>query len=141
VTLLLPTLPLRAFLGVSPIGTGRRAVSHLSVLELCPLLSPRCCVSLASPPEQQPLMRMPAASFCALPTALLLPVVLADLSSHHDCVDGTEKAHRELQFACRRPQTPEIRCSCGDLSAVEIVVVQFECTDETVAVFDQHTRC
>jgi hypothetical protein len=29
--------------------------------------------------------------------------------------------------------------SCGALSTVEIVLVQFECTNETVAVFDQHS--
>ena len=38
VELLLPTQALRAFLGVSPIGTERHIVSSLSVLELCPLL-------------------------------------------------------------------------------------------------------
>ena len=111
VTLLLPALALRAFLGVSPIGTERRAVSYLSVLELRPLLSPCCCASLASPPEQQVHMQMMAASFCALLTAPLLLAVPADPNSHHSCVDGVEKAYRELQFVWRRPRTAEIRCS------------------------------
>ena len=42
---------------------------------------------------------------------LLLLAVPVDLSSHHGCVDGAEKAHEELQFVWRRPQTAEIRCS------------------------------
>ena len=95
-TLLLPTLALRAFLGVFPIGTGRRAVSCISVLELCPLLSPRCCVSLASPPEQQPRVHIPAARFRALLTALLLLFVVAGLNSRHSCISGVEKACSEL---------------------------------------------
>ena len=97
-TLLLPALALRAFLGVSPIGTERRAVSYLSVLELRPLLSPCCCASLASPPEQQSRVHMMSASFCALLTALLLPVVVADLSSRHSCMGDVQEAHGELQF-------------------------------------------
>ena len=96
VTLLLPTLALRAFLGVFPIGTERRIVGSLSVLELCPLLSPRCCASLANPLEQQPHMHTPAASFCALLTTLPLLFVPGHLSSHHGCIGGIEKAHREL---------------------------------------------
>ena len=95
-TLLLPTLALRAFLGVFPIGTGRRAVSCMSVLELCPLLSPRCCVSLASPPEQQPRLHIPAVRFRALLTSLLLLYVVAGLSSPHGCISGVEKVHSEL---------------------------------------------
>ena len=141
VTLLLPTLALRAFLGVSPIGTERRAVSYLSVLEMRPLLSPCCCASLASPPEQQVHMQMMAASFCALLTAPLLLAVPADPSSHHGCVDGVEKAYQELQFVWRRPRTAEIRCSRGAPSAPRIFAVQFKFTDETVAVSHQHARC
>jgi hypothetical protein len=141
VTLLLPALALRAFLGVSPIGTERRAVSYLSVLELRPLLSPCCCASLASPPEQQLHMQMMAASFCARLTTPLLLAVLADLSSHHGCVDGVEKAYRELQFVWRRPRTAEIRCSRDAPSAMWVCVVQFESMDETVTVSRQHARC
>ena len=96
VTLLLPTLALRAFLGVFPIGTERRIVGSLSVLELCPLLSPRCCASLASPPEQQPHIHTPAASFCALLTALLLLYVVAGLGTRRSCIGGIKKARREL---------------------------------------------
>ena len=33
---------------------------------------------------------------CALLTALLLLAVPVDLSSHHSCIGGVEKAHREL---------------------------------------------
>ena len=91
-TLLLPALALRAFLGVSPIGTARRTVSHLSVLELCPLNSPRYRASLHSPPEQQSRVHMMAASFCALLTALLPMFVSAGLSSPHSCISGDEKA-------------------------------------------------
>ena len=80
-TLLLPTLALRAFLGVSPIGTERRMVSYVSVLELRPLLSPCCCASLASPLLQQSRVHMMAASFCAFLTALLPMFVSAGLSS------------------------------------------------------------
>jgi hypothetical protein len=98
VTLLLPALALRAVLGVSPIGTERRTVSYLSVLELRPLLSPCCCASLASPPEQQSRVHMMSASFCALLTALLPMFVSAGLSSPHSCISGDEKAHGELQF-------------------------------------------
>jgi hypothetical protein len=110
-TLLLPALALRAFLGVSPIGTARRTVSHLSVLELCPLNSPRYRASLHSPPEQQPRVHMPAASFRALLTTLLLLLVVAGLSGRHSCFGVVEKAYGELQFVSRRPLTPEIRCS------------------------------
>ena len=35
-------------------------------------------------------------SFCARLTALPLLAVLAGLSSHHGCIGGVEKAHREL---------------------------------------------
>ena len=94
--LLLPTRALRAFLGVSSIGTERRIVSSLSVFELCPLLSPRYHASLANPLEQQPHMHMPAVSFCAFLTVLPLLFVLACFSNHHGCIGGGEKAHREL---------------------------------------------
>ena len=120
VILLLIALALRAFLGVSPIGTERHIVSSLSVVELCPLLSPRCCASLASPLEQQPHMHTPAASFCALLTALPLLFVPEHLSSHYSCIGGVEKAHRELQFVRRRPQTPEIRCSRNALCSNDL---------------------
>ena len=120
VELLLHTQALRAFLGVSPIGTERHIVSSLSVLELCPLLSPRCCASLTSPPEQQPHMHTLAASFCALLTALPLLFVPGHLSIHHDCIGGIEKAHRELQFVWRRPQTAEIRCSRNALVSTDL---------------------
>ena len=98
VTLLLPALALRAFLGVSPIGTERRAVSYLSVLELRPLLSPCCCASLASPPEQQSRVHMMSASFCALLTALLLLAVVAELSDRHGCLSRGEKADSKLKL-------------------------------------------
>ena len=63
VELLLHTQALRAFLGVSPIGTERRMVSYLSVLELRPVFSPCCCASLASLLEQQSRVHIMAASF------------------------------------------------------------------------------
>ena len=44
----------------------------------------------------------------------------AGLSSHRGCIDRVEKAHRELQFAWRRSQTAEIRCSRNALSALRI---------------------
>jgi hypothetical protein len=57
------------------------------------------------------LSHRPSVSFRALLTALLLLAVPVDLSSHHSCISGVEKAHGELQFVWRRPQTAEIRCS------------------------------
>ena len=120
VELLLPTQALRAFLGVFPIGTERHIASSLSVLELWPLNSPRCRPSLTSPLEQQPHMHTPAASFRALLTALPLLFVPGHLSSHHGCIGGVEKAHRELQFVPRRPQTPEIRCSRNALRSTDL---------------------
>ena len=41
-------------------------------------------------------MHMPAVSFCAVLTVLPLMFVLAGFSSHHGCISGGEKAHREL---------------------------------------------
>ena len=96
VELLLPTQALRAFLGVSTIGTERHIASSLSVLELWPLNSPRCRPSLASPLEQQPHMHTPAASFRALLTTLLLLLVVAGLSGRHSCFGVVEKAYMEL---------------------------------------------
>ena len=59
-------------------------------------------------------MHMMAASLCALLTAPLLLAVPVDLSSHHSCISGVEKAHGELQFVWRRPQTPKICAKiCG----------------------------
>ena len=141
VELLLPTQALRAFLGVSPIRTERRIVSSLSVLELCPLLSPRWCASLASPPEQQPHVHTPAASFCAFLTVLPPLSVPGHLTSHHSCIGGVEKAHRELWFAWRRSQTAEIRCSRNALSVLRHCAVQFKYVEETVAVNDQRALC
>ena len=42
------------------------------------------------------LKRTMSCSSCALLTALLLLAVPVDLSSHHSCIGGVEKAHREL---------------------------------------------
>ena len=94
-----------------------------------------------SPPEQQPHIHTPAASFCAVLTALLPLSVPGHLSSHHRCIDGVEKAHRELWFAWRRSQTPEIRCSRNALSVLRHYAVQFEYVEETVAVNDQRALC
>ena len=57
------------------------------------LIGGRCSRARGSP--RRCLHMMPA-RFCALLTALLLPAVPVDLSSHHSCIGGAEKAHREL---------------------------------------------
>jgi len=84
---------------------------------------------------------MPAASFCALLTALLLLYVVAGLGTRRSCIGGVEKAHRELWFAWRRSQTPEIRCSRNALSVLRHYAVQFEYVEETVAVNDLRALC
>ena len=61
--------------------------------------------------SRRSLSHQPSASCCALLTALLLLAAPVDLSSHHGCMDGAEKAQQELQFVWSRPQTAEIRCS------------------------------
>ena len=64
--------------------------------------------------SRRSLSHRPSTSFCALLTALLLLAVPVDLSSHHSCISGVEKAHGELQFVWRRPQTPKICAKiCG----------------------------
>ena len=64
--------------------------------------------------SRRSLSHRPSVSFCALLTALLLLTVPVDLSSHHSCISGVEKAHGELQFVWRRPQTPKICAKiCG----------------------------
>ena len=75
---------------------------------MLPLVAPLVLLALSS-----------AASFCALLTALLLLAVPVDLSDRHSCIGGVEKAHRELQFVWRRPQTAEIRCSRNALCTTD----------------------
>ena len=94
----------RAIAGAARASVTPRGRSDLDLDPECPCFSWLPCCSWPS-------SHWPSASFCALLTALLLLAVPVDLSSHHSCIGGAEKAHRELQFAWRRPQTAEIRCS------------------------------
>ena len=101
------------------IGSASQKARLVSVLELFQLIPPRCCASPATSPEQQLHRHTPAASFCAHLTALPLLAVVTGIRGHHSCVGGVKKAHRELQFARRRPQTAEIRCSRNALCTTD----------------------
>ena len=90
--------------------------------------------------SRRSLSHRPSASCCALLTALLLLAVPVDLSSHHGCVDGAEKAHEELQFVWRRPQTAETRSTHSSLlsSSTQLCCLRTESvsthdSDETIA--------
>ena len=79
--------------------------------------------------------------FLCTSSALPLLFVPGHLSSHRGCIGGVEKAHRELQFAWRRSQTPEIRCSRNAHSELRQYAIQFKYVDETVAVNGQCALC
>ena len=57
---LLPGVAFAAFVGMLSIGSASQKAHLVSVLELCQLIPPRCCASLATPPEQQPRWRWEA---------------------------------------------------------------------------------
>ena len=116
---LLPGVAFAAFVGMLSIGSASQKAHLVSVLELCQLIPPRCCASLATPPEQQSHMHTPAASFCACLTALPLMDAATGITVNHSCIGRVEKAHRELQFVWRRPQTAEIRCSRNALCTTD----------------------
>ena len=123
------------------IGSASQKAHLVSVLELFQLIPPRCCASPATSPEQQLHRHTPAASFCAHLTALPLLAVVTGIRGHHSCIVGAEKTHMELQFARRRSQTAEIRCSRNALSVLCHYAVQFKYVEETVAVNDQRALC
>ena len=95
-------------------------ISNLGAREPSPNLSPPGSLAQAKltvpfwcyrPATARFLWCLSTPSSRELLSALLLVVVVAGLSSHHSCIGGVEKAHGELQFVLRRPQTAEIRCS------------------------------
>ena len=65
-----------AFVGMLSIGSASQKAHLVSVLELCQLIPPRCCASLATPPEQQSHMHTPSTKGGKLALAQQLKVVL-----------------------------------------------------------------
>ena len=93
--------------GEAPSVTGRARQLTSSPIQGLPV----AWLGMLRKGDWRRLKRTMSCSSCALLTTLLLLDVPVDLSSHHGCMDGAEKAHQELQFVWSRPQTAEIRCS------------------------------